>query len=572
MHQEYRSTRMSGWSLADRGVVRRYSGAGSVILLIAAVPLGAVTVHRGVLSTDVNEETCSARTAAAKVFHPTDRQIFVGLTASRISAGDELRIDWVDPHGNVEQSAPYAELPAAPSLCFVSQLPVSGFPASANPGEWTVRAVSHDRVIWSETFRMESDGNTDAVRVTAVARVASTGDSSALLVDGAGFEAGSIVHVAEYRKDGGWRYLHSVLPTGGSANRLTAKVPALGAGEYFILVRNADGATSKPARLLVSTGGRYRLPIAGGERWIITQGPYGSFSHWRNSLHAYDIAPRSGQWITAMQAGIAYAHDLRMRQNHLRRTFGNYITIQHDNGEFSHYGHLATGTFLVKTGDRVEAGQPLARVGNSGYTLGEGGGYHVHVHVTKTMPVSSPSIPFKFDELTELAVTRLRGLEVRSNAAPIPAEVLRRASPARHDAAGPGTTLSGTVQVAATWSDIVTVPAKTKAVNAELQWGGAERDLDLHLVSPSGHHYGWYGDTTGYSGQKSTPEKFLIDNPEPGPWRVMVAGMGGASEPIPFEVCVAMTGETPARRPRARSHRRASLQASVRGMGPPGVH
>ena len=35
------------------------------------------------------------------------------------------------------------------------------------------------------------------------------------------------------------------------------------------------------------------------------------------------------------------------------------------------------------TAQRVEAGQKLAVVGNSGYTLGPGGGYHVHVHITR---------------------------------------------------------------------------------------------------------------------------------------------------------------------------------------------
>jgi hypothetical protein len=267
-----------------------------------------------------------------------------------------------------------------------------------------------------------------------------------------------------------------------------------------------------------------------------------------------------------MQSGIAWTHDLRLRQDHTRRTFGNYITIQHDNGEFSHYAHLATGTFLVKNGERVEAGYPLARVGNSGYTLGEGGGFHVHVHVTKTMPISSPSIPFQFDELANLAVTRLRGLEVTSNSPPVPAEVARRAAKSQ-ETSQPGSVLKGTVAVADTWSDVLTVPPKTKAVTAELTWIGADSDLDLHLISPSGHHFGWYGDTAGYSGQKSAPEKFVIDDPEPGPWRVMISGMGGGSGPIPFQVQVALAGVPPPKQP-GPQRRRTSAVAAARGVLP----
>lgn len=45
---------------------------------------------------------------------------------------------------------------------------------------------------------------------------------------------------------------------------------------------------------------------------------------------------------------------------------GNFIAIKHDNGYISTYGHLFTGTFTVSTGDRVERGQEIAKIGSSG--------------------------------------------------------------------------------------------------------------------------------------------------------------------------------------------------------------
>jgi len=69
-----------------------------------------------------------------------------------------------------------------------------------------------------------------------------------------------------------------------------------------------------------------------------------------------------------------------------------------------------------------------------------------------------------------------------------------------------------------------------------LNWAGATDDLDLHLMSPSGRHYGWYGDTTGYSGANSKPEQFHIPRPEPGVWRISVQGMRGGPGPIEFAV------------------------------------
>ena len=52
------------------------------------------------------------------------------------------------------------------------------------------------------------------------------------------------------------------------------------------------------------------------------------------------------------------------------------------------------------------------------------------------------------------------------------------------------------------------------------------------------------------------PEKFVIANPEPGPWRLMVAGMAGAGEAIPFELQIGAAVDEPVKRPRARAVRR----------------
>lgn len=48
--------------------------------------------------------------------------------------------------------------------------------------------------------------------------------------------------------------------------------------------------------------------------------------------------------------------------------FGNFLVIDHGNGEYSLFAHLLRGSFLVKPGEAVKQGQPLARVGFSGNT------------------------------------------------------------------------------------------------------------------------------------------------------------------------------------------------------------
>ncbi|MBQ8688095.1 MAG: peptidoglycan DD-metalloendopeptidase family protein [Ruminococcus sp.] len=55
-------------------------------------------------------------------------------------------------------------------------------------------------------------------------------------------------------------------------------------------------------------------------------------------------------------------------------TFGNYIMIRQTDGKYAYYGHLLRNTMLVKVGDKVTAGQPIATMGSSGASTGT----HLH--------------------------------------------------------------------------------------------------------------------------------------------------------------------------------------------------
>ena len=56
---------------------------------------------------------------------------------------------------------------------------------------------------------------------------------------------------------------------------------------------------------------------------------------------------------------------------------GNAITINHGNGVKTRYGHLYSGSISVSQGERVTAGQPIARVGSTGNSTGP----HLHFEV-----------------------------------------------------------------------------------------------------------------------------------------------------------------------------------------------
>lgn len=506
-----------------------------VLGFVVVVSSHGASIRQLSIGATAEEQNCSIG-HPHESFDPGDRQAFVRFVVDRLHAGDRLTIEWLDPSGAVSATVPYTDLPAAGATCFIAQLPIAGFPPASQPGRWSIRVVLSGTIAAARDFTISGVAASGGPQLAGVSMRA-VDPGIELVLHGAGFTGASVVHLAQFAKTGGWTYIAALLPVTAREDEIVVRYTALAPAEYMVIVRNPDDRLSSPARLLISTGGGYKLPTAAGEQWVITQGPYGSFSHWNNSLHAYDIAPRSGRYVVAMRSGIAHPHDLGLGQTPNRRTFGNYITIDHGDGEYSHYAHLASGTFLVKDGQQVEQGQTLARVGNSGYTLGEDGGYHVHVHVTRSIAIASPSIPFRFEDLPSLHGGPVKGLMVSSNNTPTgaPAPVAAARKPV-DNSTQPLKHFSGNVQVSQWWSDLVPISKEIHSLSVALSWADAANDLDLHLVSPSGRHYGWYGETSGYSGPRTRPERFQLSDPEPGIWRISVQGMQGPPGPISFEV------------------------------------
>ncbi|RZA10579.1 MAG: M23 family metallopeptidase, partial [Proteobacteria bacterium] len=68
---------------------------------------------------------------------------------------------------------------------------------------------------------------------------------------------------------------------------------------------------------------------------------------------------------------------------------GNGVVIDHGGGWETQYCHLAQGSVLVKQGDQVSAGQPLARIGLSGNTEYP----HLHLTVRKAGVMVDPFAP-----------------------------------------------------------------------------------------------------------------------------------------------------------------------------------
>lgn len=109
--------------------------------------------------------------------------------------------------------------------------------------------------------------------------------------------------------------------------------------------------------------------------------------------------------------------------------YGNYLVLDHGNGEFSMLGHLGQRTTLVKVGDEVKQGQPLARVGSSGSSYFP----HLHYELRTGATLNAEGLPAYFHRYQ-----LLRGkhhLAVRQGAVDS-GDFLQQASRTKTDATG----------------------------------------------------------------------------------------------------------------------------------------
>jgi murein DD-endopeptidase MepM/ murein hydrolase activator NlpD len=82
----------------------------------------------------------------------------------------------------------------------------------------------------------------------------------------------------------------------------------------------------------------------------------------------FDLAAPAGSPVAAAAGGtIVHAGPAG--------TYGNLVTVRHDNGFETRYAHLSAVT--VAKGDRVEAGQLVGKVGSTGYSTGP----HLHFEI-----------------------------------------------------------------------------------------------------------------------------------------------------------------------------------------------
>jgi murein DD-endopeptidase MepM/ murein hydrolase activator NlpD len=153
----------------------------------------------------------------------------------------------------------------------------------------------------------------------------------------------------------------------------------------------------------------YELPYGQGEQLEVTQGYGGKFSHQGSNKYAIDWQMPEGTLVRAARGGLV----VRTKDDSDRGggsmdydCYNNYVLLRHADGTLGQYCHLQKGGVLVKPGQLVAAGDPLAHSGNTGFSTGP----HLHFCVfTARNGHECASIPVKFRTLKSPALTLLSG-------------------------------------------------------------------------------------------------------------------------------------------------------------------
>lgn len=182
---------------------------------------------------------------------------------------------------------------------------------------------------------------------------------------------------------------------GASPTPLQRTLPA--PGSYPLARRDADAALQLKLLAVPGLPGAmaddvvYRFPLR-LPQVRVGQLPEGTFSHAdAENRQAIDFAAPVGTPVIAARAGTVMQAEDRFADTTGQLDQANLVRILHTDGSMAVYAHLQRGSLSVVPGQPVEAGQLIARSGNSGWSTGP----HLHFAVQVNRGLRLESVPFR---------------------------------------------------------------------------------------------------------------------------------------------------------------------------------
>ncbi len=158
------------------------------------------------------------------------------------------------------------------------------------------------------------------------------------------------------------------------------------------------------------------LPFLG--EWSVLQGNDGEWTHKGRGRYAWDFVVRDqsggqlrgfgnriedyyafGLPVLAPAPGTVYAVENRVNDNPpqtatTEQNWGNYVIIDHGNGEYSEISHFKQGSVLVSPGQSLQRGELIGYCGNSGRSPVP----HIHYQLQQAGRLSAETLKSNFSE------------------------------------------------------------------------------------------------------------------------------------------------------------------------------
>lgn len=199
-----------------------------------------------------------------------------------------------------------------------------------------------------------------------------------------------INYKTEYEYDNTKMMGYQKIKTKGSdgTTRVSQKIKSINGEIVQAVITNKEVIKPVVNEVVIKGGRQAAITSAGNWGWPCNI-PYIKTSDWGwrwGRMHnGVDLYPSGGY-----NSPIYAAKDGIVTEVKYNSSLGNYVEINHQNGYYSRYLHMARLSPYVKVGQSVKMGQTIGDVGNSGASQGT----HLHFEIWRGKPYAAGSESF----------------------------------------------------------------------------------------------------------------------------------------------------------------------------------
>jgi uncharacterized protein (TIGR03437 family) len=145
----------------------------------------AVTLQKAFMAKAPSDASCNPSPQVTS-FLSTDATAWLYVSVSSAAAGDVLKVEWVRPDGQVQQTSQFNPSAQAGDYCYDVHLSIAGTSAATALGTWTVRGLWNGSPLFTLTFTLVNPACTYSISPASLTFGASGGSGVVSVTAGAG--------------------------------------------------------------------------------------------------------------------------------------------------------------------------------------------------------------------------------------------------------------------------------------------------------------------------------------------------------------------------------------------------